>query len=695
MHCVACAKTVERALCSVEGVSKAEVQYATSTAVVHVESATDHETLLSAVKKTGYSANPKTETPIQDSSDHRRLALKCGISILLSLPLLASMLFELGGLRVSWLINPFVQWALATPVQFFIGFEFYRHTFQSLRQKSLGMDALVMSGTTAAYGYSLYNVFHGGALYFETSVVVITLVLLGRYLETRARERTSSAIQRLLTLRPATAILVTDEGDKEIPVHQLKKGDVIRVRPGDRVPADGTVLSGSAEFDESAFTGESVPVLKEAGATVSEGTMCGDGTITFSATSLGEKTMLARVVQAVNQAQNSKPPVRKLVDTISGIFTPIVLGISVLTFFGWFFFTGDIESALQAAVAVLLISCPCALGLATPIAVVAGIGRGADIGVLFRNGLVLEQSGKVSMMAFDKTNTLTKGSFSVERLISEVDEEKLKYVAAAAEKGSEHPIARGIASLDATAPAAEKFSSYPGRGVIARVDGQEVLVGNLRFAQEKGIQVGAQCRKMEEEGLTAMVVVVDQNIWGYIGVADSLRDEAAEVCAALHRQHIRLCLISGDAESVVQKISASLGIDRWWAQVLPGGKQEIVESLRKDGHTVAMVGDGINDAPALAAADLGIAMGEGSDVAIESADIALVGNRLTALPRLVRLSRKTMSVIHQNLFWAFGYNVLGIPLAMMGLLNPMIAGAAMACSSLSVVLNSLRLQKVK
>ena len=717
MTCSACSTRVEKALRQVPGVLEANVNLAIERADVRaVPGVTRLSDLAAAVTKAGYGA--RIESPAasqaQAEEEHRQrdqALLRRELTLLLiSAAFAAPLLFQMGAmsLNLHWHLPAWVELLLATPVQFVIGARFYRSAWKALKARSGNMDVLVVLGTTAAYGYSLYLLatlgLDGamGKLYFEASVIIITLVLLGKFLESKAKRGTTAAIRQLMDLRPQTARLKSADGsERELPINDVRAGDLVIVRPGERIPVDGEVVAGRSELDEALITGESLPVDKQPGSKVTGGAINGTGLLEIRATAVGADSTLARIIRLVENAQGGKAPVQRLVDRISAIFVPIVVALAVVTFLGWFASTGNFEQAFISAVAVLVIACPCALGLATPTAIMTGTGAAARSGILIKNVESLERAHRLDTVIFDKTGTLTAGRptlVGVEALRG--GENELLQVAASVQHGSEHPLARAILA------AAEQrqlprlpvtdFRSYTGRGVSGVVAGREIFIGNASLLDEQGIAAfGAAERVLdwEQKGRTAVFVADRDGVLGILAIADPLRPEAVEAVSALRRMGVRTVMLSGDAELVAREIGRQAGVDEARGGVRPEGKAEAISQLRSAGRVVGMLGDGINDAPALAAADVGIAMGTGTDIAMETAGITL----MRADPRLVAgaidASRATFRKIKQNLFWAFIYNLIGIPLAALGYLSPALAGAAMAMSSVSVVTNSLLLRR--
>ncbi|WP_088830239.1 heavy metal translocating P-type ATPase [Paenibacillus tyrfis] len=723
MTCAACANRIEKGLNKLPGVGKATVNFALETA--HVEysrQAVSVDEMIRKVEQLGYKAGLKEE---RQDGDHRQKEItahrtKLIFSAILSFPLLWAMVSHFS--FTSWiylpeaLMNPWVQLALATPVQFIIGLPFYTGAYKALRNKSANMDVLVALGTSAAYFYSLYLTLawaaagspsHHGmpSMYYETSAVLITLIVMGKWFEALAKGRSSEAIKKLMGLQAKTALVVRDGVELSVPVEEVLAGDVVLVKPGEKIPVDGIVLDGMSAVDESMLTGESIPVEKKPGDAVIGATVNRNGSLRIQATKVGKETALAQIIRVVEDAQGSKAPIQRVADRISGIFVPIVVGIAVLTFLIWYFAVvpGEFANALEKAIAVLVIACPCALGLATPTSIMAGSGRAAEFGILFKGGEHLESMHRIDTIVLDKTGTVTKGKPELTDVsIEAADEATVLRLVASAEKQSEHPLAEaiveGIRSKGITFSEAERFEAIPGYGIAAVVEGREVLVGTRKLLRREGIefaQAEGTMERLESEGKTAMLIAVDRQYAGMVAVADAVKETSQEAIARLKQEGIEVIMITGDNRRTAEAIARQVGIDRVLAEVLPEGKAAEVKKLQAEGRKVAMVGDGINDAPALATADVGIAVGTGTDIAIEAADVTLMQGDLIRLPDAAAMSRKTMANIKQNLFWALAYNTLGIPIAALGFLAPWVAGAAMALSSVSVVLNALRLQKVK
>ncbi|MBW7652191.1 heavy metal translocating P-type ATPase [Anoxybacillus sp. ST4] len=717
MTCAACASRIEKGLNRMEGVTSAAVNLATNSAVVEfTEGIASVEDILEKIKKLGYKGQIRNEEQDDASRKEERLKQKqrqLAISIILSLPLLYTMIahmpFHIGLPMPKLLMNPWFQLLLATPVQFYIGGPFYVGAYRALRNKSANMDVLVALGTSAAYFYSLYEAFrtlgnpaYMPRLYFETSAVLITLVLVGKYFETLAKGRTTEAISKLLSLQAKEATVIRNGEERKVPLEEVVIGDTILVKPGEKIPVDGTVIAGASSVDESMITGESIPVDKKKGDYVIGSTMNTNGVLTIRAEKVGKDTALANIIKIVEEAQGSKAPIQRMADTISGIFVPIVVGIAVVAFIIWYFFVapGDLVKALEVAIAVLVIACPCALGLATPTSIMVGTGKGAEQGILFKGGEYLEGTHKINAVLLDKTGTVTKGKPEVTDVLS-FQENMIDY-AVSAESASEHPLAQAIVAYGKEngiiAQPLTQFSALVGHGIEATVNGKHVLIGTRKLMNERGIEIAEHelaMIKLEDEGKTVMLVAIEGQLAGMIAVADTIKETSKQAIATLKQMGIDVYMVTGDNKRTAEAIAKQVGIEHVYAEVLPEQKAAIVEQLQKQGKRVAMVGDGINDAPALAKADIGMAIGTGADVAIETADVTLIGGDLMHIPQAIELSRQTMRNIRQNLFWALFYNSVGIPVAAAGLLQPWIAGAAMAFSSVSVVTNALRLKRVK
>jgi len=641
------------------------------------------------------------------------LRLSLIISALLTSPLLFAMilgLLKIDNPTLNNLHNPIFQLIIATPVQFVIGFRFYKQAFYALRSKSANMDVLIVMGTSAAYFYSMYNAFFQTVevgmmkdLYFEAAAIIITLILLGKYFEAVAKGKTSDAIKKLIGLQPKTARVIREGEELDIPIDHVVLEDIVVVRPGERVPVDGTIIEGTSSVDESMLTGESMPVDKKAGDLVIGATINKYGMLKFRATKVGLDTVLSQIIKMIEDAQGTKAPIQKIADKVSGIFVPIVILIALATFAITLLITKNLNSAMISAVSVLVIACPCALGLATPTAIMVGTGKGAENGILIKGGEHLETAYKINAVLFDKTGTITNGTPVVTDVLTlgAFDASEIVRLAAIAEKASEHPLgvaiyekgkaAAGTGLLDAT-----EFEIVPGKGVVAEVEGKKLLVGTRKMMSELGIEIDVLAEEnlqaFENLGKTAMLFACDGKIEGIIAVADTVKETSKAAIAELVDMGIEVYMITGDNYRTARAIAEQVGVTNILAEVMPEHKADEVKKLQALGKVVAMVGDGINDAPALTVADIGMAIGTGTDIAIEAADITLMRGDLRTIPAAIRLSKKTIQKIKQNLFWAFIYNIIGIPIAALGFLNPIIAGGAMAFSSVSVVTNSLSLK---
>lgn len=738
MTCAACSARIEKGLSRLPGVSQANVNLALETGhIEYAAGALKPSDITAKIKQMGYGAElqlTQEETTSVRERELQRKKWKWMISALLSIPLLWAMVghfsFTSGIYVPDLFMNPWFQLILATPVQFVIGWQFYVGAYKALRNGSANMDVLVALGTSAAFFYSLYLTLSSGylpstttmdhgamgtstaampsvELYYETSAILITLILLGKWFEAVAKGRSSQAIKSLIELAPREARVIRDGQEVMVPAAYVAVGDLILVKPGDSIPVDGIVEEGQSSVDESMLSGESLPVDKKPGDPVTGATLNKNGVLRLRATRVGSDTALSQIIKVVEQAQGSKAPIQRIADVISGIFVPIVVGIAALTFLIWYLFAspGDFAGSLEKAIAVLVIACPCALGLATPTSVMAGSGRAAEYGILFKGGEHLESAQQIQTVVLDKTGTVTQGKPVLTDVVTAPNwtESDLLERVGAAEQSSEHPLAEaivaGIRAKGLELTPTEKFENIPGYGVRASLKGQEILVGTRRLLADEQVNVSEetvqQMNRLEEQGRTAMLVAVDGQWAGIVAVADTIKDTSREAIGRLQAMGIDVIMITGDNERTARAVAEQAGIGKVLAEVLPEGKAAEVKKLQESGLKVAMVGDGINDAPALATADIGMAIGTGTDVAMEAADITLMRGDLNSIADAIEMSRRTMGNIKQNLFWALGYNVIGIPIAAVGFLAPWLAGAAMAFSSVSVVLNSLRLQRMK
>ncbi|GAB6497218.1 heavy metal-transporting ATPase [Bacillus sp. UMTAT18] len=722
MTCAACANRVEKRLNKLEGVNGATVNFALESATVDFNpDEINVNEMKSAITKLGYKLEVKSDE--QDgSTDHRlqeikRQKKKFIISFILSFPLLWAMVSHFSFTSFIYLpdmlMNPWVQLALATPVQFIIGGQFYVGAYKALRNKSANMDVLVALGTSAAYFYSVYlsiqsigSSEHMTDLYFETSAVLITLIILGKLFEAKAKGRSSEAIKKLMGLQAKTATVVRDGTEMKILIEEVVAGDIVYVKPGEKIPVDGEIVEGKSAIDESMLTGESIPVDKTIGDVVIGSTMNKNGFLKVKATKVGRDTALAQIIKVVEEAQGSKAPIQRVADQISGIFVPVVVVIAIITFAVWMIFVtpGDFGGALEKMIAVLVIACPCALGLATPTSIMAGSGRSAEYGILFKGGEHLEATHRLDTVILDKTGTVTNGKPVLTDVIvaDGFNEEEILRLVGAAEKNSEHPLAEaiveGIKEKKIDIPSSETFEAIPGFGIESVVEGKQLLIGTRRLMKKFNIDIEEVSKSMEElerEGKTAMLIAINKEYAGIVAVADTVKDTSKAAITRLKKMGLDVVMITGDNTQTAQAIAGQVGIEHVIAEVLPEGKAEEVKKLQAQGKKVAMVGDGINDAPALATADIGMAIGTGTDVAMEAADITLIRGDLNSIADAIFMSKMTIRNIKQNLFWALAYNGLGIPIAALGFLAPWVAGAAMAFSSVSVVLNALRLQRVK
>ncbi|MBT2692364.1 MULTISPECIES: heavy metal translocating P-type ATPase [Bacillaceae] len=714
MTCASCSTRVEKGLKKVEGVTSAAVNLATEKAIIeYIPGNTNIEQIMAAVKKVGYDArvvgdsNDDYERSAREK-EYKTQVRKFTVGAILSVFFLIQMISDFAmeyGNGMFFHMSPWVQFLLATPVQFYVGGHYYRDAFNAVRGGSANMAVLVVLGTSAAYFYSLIVTILGTGqfLYYEAAAIVMTLIVLGKLLETRAKGQTSEAIKTLMGLQAKTAKVLRNGEELDIPLEEVQTGDLIFVRAGEKVPVDGEIIEGNTTVDESMLTGESMPVTKGKGDTVIGATVNKHGAFTFKATKVGKDTALAQIIKLVEEAQGSKAPIQKLADKISGIFVPIVILIALGTFAITYFLAG-FTPALVSTIAVLVIACPCALGLATPTAVMVGTGKGAENGLLIKGAEHLQTAQRVTTVVLDKTGTITKGEPDVTDIITfgEYSENELLQLAASAEKGSEHPlgeaIINGAKGKNLQLQDAQNFNAIPGHGIQVDINDQKVFIGNKKLMHKNSIVIDTALNRMEKlegEGKTAMLIAVNDNLAGIIAVADTVKETSAKAIKHLKNMGIEVIMITGDNKLTAEAIANQVGVDRVLAEVLPEDKSAEVEKLKQEGKIVAMVGDGINDAPALAAAHVGIAIGTGTDVAMEAADITLMRGDLMGIVDTISLSKSTMRKIKQNLFWAFAYNVILIPVAAIGLLNPILAGGAMAFSSVSVVGNTLFLRKWK
>lgn len=706
MTCASCVGRVEKALLKVPGVLAASVNLATESARVKVTGGLEAATLIAAIDKAGYAATvPAASQAGAPAAAPNRDGMKVAFAAVLAFPLMLPMLLEWAGIHL--MLPGALQFALATPVQFYFGARFYKAGWKAARAGSGNMDLLVALGTSAAYGLSVYQWLTAGEmlphLYFEASAVVITLVLLGKWLESRAKRQTASAIRALQVLRPESARVRRDGVEIDLPVEQVKVGDLVVIRPGERVAVDGVVVEGASQINESLITGESLPVDKHPGDKVTGGAINADGLLLVRTQAVGGETTLSRIIRLVEDAQAAKAPIQHLVDKVSAIFVPVVLLLALLTMLGWWFATGELENAIINAVAVLVIACPCALGLATPTAIMAGTGVAARYGILIKDAEALEVAHAVNTVVFDKTGTLTVGKPALAALHAHgIDDARLLQLAASIQRGSEHSLATAV--LDAASARhieplpATGLSALPGRGLAATVDGLDLKLGSTRLMQELNVDMAplaAQAVSLENTGNTISWLAAGSELLGLFAFSDQVKPNAQAAIAHLHSLGIRTVMLTGDNQGSADAVGKLLGIDTVAAKMLPADKTAKIVALKGGGAKVAMVGDGINDAPALAAADVGIAMSTGTDVAMHAAGITLMRGDPALVADAIDISRRTYSKIRQNLFWAFIYNLIGIPLAAFGLLNPMVAGAAMAFSSVSVISNALLLRRWK
>ncbi|HEV6964050.1 heavy metal translocating P-type ATPase [Roseateles sp.] len=704
MSCASCVRRVEKALQAVPGVQSASVNLATEKASIKALPNVPVAALTAALDKAGYPATDVSEPGSPAATPAAGLPgwWRAAAGAVLTLPLMLPMLLSPFG--ITLMLPGWLQWLLATPVQFVLGGRFYRAGWGALRAGTGNMDLLVALGTSAAYGLSVYLLWRHpghGHLYFEASAAVITLVLLGKWLEQRAKRQTTDAIRALNALRPSTARVLRPDGrEVELPVSAVAVGDVVAVRPGDRIPVDGEIVTGRSHVDESLITGESLPVAKSPGERVTGGAINAEGALTVRTTAIGAETTLARIIRMVESAQAAKAPIQRVVDRVSAVFVPVVLGLAALTFAGWWLQGAGAEAALVNAVAVLVIACPCALGLATPTTLMAGTGVAARQGILIKDAEALELAHAVSVVAFDKTGTLTVGHPSLVAVVPAegLARDELLQLAAALQRSSSHPLAVAVLAEAAALPPlpVDEAQALPGRGVEGVVQGRRLALGSARLAQERGVApgpLGDEARRLEAEGRTVSWLLEGPRALGLLAFGDRIKDTAAEAVAQLQARGIRTVMLTGDSAGAAAGVARQLGITEVHAEVLPGDKAAAVQRLREGGAVVAFVGDGLNDGPALAAASVGFAMAGGADVATEAAGVTLMRGDPRLVADALDVSRRTYAKIRQGLFWAFAYNVVGIPLAAFGWLNPVIAGAAMAFSSVSVVTNALTLRR--
>jgi len=709
MTCAACSARLERVLNKIDGV-EASVNLAAETAhITSVNPEVGLERILQTIEKTGFEATElinidQEQKSLDKEQEYRKLLLKFSIALIVTLPFVFEMIFMLLGVH-PWHLPAWAQLLLASIVQFYAGARFYKGAYKSLAGGGANMDVLVVLGTSAAYLLSLgVMILHlSQHLYFEASASVITLVLLGKLLELRAKAKTGFAISKLLHLQPKIALVERDGITQEISIEDLHVNDIFIVKAGQSIPTDGIVLEGNSLVDESMMTGESLPVLKSQNDKVVGATKNGDGMLTCKAIKVGSDTFLASIVKLIEEAQGSKAPIQRLADTIAGIFVPAVVGIAVVTLFVWWLISYDFELSLINAVAVLVIACPCALGLATPTAIMVGVGRGASEGILIKNAEVLENVGKITAVVFDKTGTLTYADIKVNSLLTQsttVSENDLLALSSALEKGSNHPLAKAIVQASQKASNSDyevtNFQNYSGLGIAGDIKGKRYFAGSIHFiTQMTGLKSNDAAETFLRSGNSIVALATEEEILGYIALSDTIRKSAKAAIAKLQAKHVEVYMLTGDNRISAQTVADSLGIQHVFSEVLPSEKADKIMQLKQEGKFVCMVGDGINDAPALALADVAVAMAQGSDIAIESADIILTQNDPMNVLHAIDLSLATMSKIKQNLFLAFVYNTLAIPLAFLGMLSPVVAGAAMAMSSVSVVSNSLLLRQWK
>ncbi|KRF18739.1 ATPase P [Paenibacillus sp. Soil787] len=716
MTCSACVNRIEKRVSKINGINEVSVNLANERATIKFQSNVEQSEIIQAIEQLGYKTHEFTEThnPTSEQEERRDKLVQKKIrtlvfSIIFTVPFVVYMFGMMGVIPEypEFLYNPWFQLIIATPVQFIAGASFYIGAYKNLKNKSANMDVLVVLGTSAAYFYSVVLTLQGmHHVYFEASSIVITLILLGKTMEYIARGKTSEAIKKLLGMQAKTARVIRNGLENDIPIESVVVGDVIVVRPGEKIPVDGVIVEGNSTVDESMLTGESIPVEKKVEDQIIGATINKHGSFKFKATRVGKDTALAQIVKVVEEAQGSKAPIQRLADVISGYFAFIVMAIAAGTFLVWYFLIapGEFTPALTSFVSILVIACPCALGLATPTSLMVGTGKGAENGILFKSGEFLEKTHKLTAIVLDKTGTITKGSPELTDIIpmQNRNNQELLHIAAIAEKNSEHPLGEAIVTYakeqNDELPEPESFHAIPGFGVEAVISGATVIIGTRRLMANKGVDIShseTDVRKLELQGKTAMFVSIEGEFAGIIAVADTVKEHSKEAIQQLKQLGLEVIMLTGDNKRTAEAIGKEVGVSRIIAEVLPEWKAQEIKKLQEAGYVVAMVGDGINDAPALATADIGMAMGTGSDIAIETGDITLMRGDLRAIVTAITLSKVTMRNIKQNLFWAFIYNGIGIPIAAAGLLTPWIAGAAMAFSSLSVVSNALRLKRFK
>lgn len=701
MHCASCQTRIEKVLSKTDGVYEVNVNLATGKMrIKYDENKLDSKKIEDKVKSIGFGAELERERNIEKDKklkekEYASIKRKFILSAILTLPLFSIMFFHMAGIRVFW-DKPEIQFALATIVQFYVGYTFYVGAYKSIKSKAMNMDVLVVMGTSAAYFYSIYNWYVGhDHFYFESSAMIITLVLLGKMLELRAKSKTGEALMKLMDLAPKEVTVIVDGNTFKKSAKDVKLGDVLLIRPGENISGDGDIVQGKTTVDESMLTGESIPVDKNVGDKVYQGTLNLNGSIEVKVTTDMTETGLSKIIRMVEEAQNQKAPVQRLADKVASIFVPTVIGIAILTFLLHRVFGSDVEKSLISAVSVLVIACPCSLGLATPTAIMVGTGKAANEGILIRDAKALENAEKLTAVALDKTGTITKGKPDVVDMINIKGDKGInRSILYSMEVNSEHPIAMAIVDYFHDNPPKKingSFINIEGRGVGFKILDKNYYALSIKSIEELGIEIGAEIRENMRPEATYVGLVEDKELNMLVGLVDEIKEDSKESIRFLHDMGLKTVMITGDNEKVAQKIAGLAGIDKYYAEVLPEEKVLKVKELMET-EVVGMVGDGINDAPALATADIGFAMGTGTDIAIDSGDITLVGGSLKSVARAIDVSKKTMKTIKQNLFWAFFYNVVGIPIAALGILNPMIAGAAMAFSSVSVVTNSLRLK---